>query len=154
MVRGEKKVSFAACPSGKLYLTSTSTKVIFTNTKKFFRKQKKKRAVLLSAPPHCRIFFQIHHNTWMINMHFRHLEFRNTYFWEKKNGVETVKPKFSMDTLSDNIDNAKSCQRKRFILQFAAGVFLSNWQEERIFGVWVVNQSAPSAFPTILVYDD
>ena len=38
----------------------------------------------------------------------------------KKNGVETVKPKFSMDTLSDNVDNAKSCQRKRFILQFAA----------------------------------
>ena len=42
MVRGEKKVSFAACPSGKLYLTSTSPKVIFTRLKKFFRKQKKK----------------------------------------------------------------------------------------------------------------
>ena len=95
----------------------------------------------------------------MINMHFRHLEFRNIFFWEKKNGVETVKPEYSMDKLSDNVGNAKSCQRKGFILQFAAGVFLSNWQEEwdekqRIFGVWVVNQSAPSTFPTILVYDD
>ena len=46
----------------------------------------------------------------MINMHFR----------RKKNGVETVKPKFSMDTLNDNVDNAKSCRWKRFILQFAA----------------------------------
>ena len=25
-----------------------------------------------------------------------------------------------MDTLNDNVDNAKSCQWKRFILQFAA----------------------------------
>ena len=55
----------------------------------------------------------------MINKYFRHLELRNTFF-EKKNGVETVKPKLSMDTLSDNVDNTKSCQRKRFILQFAA----------------------------------
>ena len=39
---------------------------------------------------------------------------------EKKNGVETVKPKFSMDTLNDNVGNAKSCRWKRFILQFAA----------------------------------
>ena len=31
-----------------------------------------------------------------------------------------MKPKLSMDTLSDNVDNTKSCQRKRFILQFAA----------------------------------
>ena len=31
-----------------------------------------------------------------------------------------MKPKFSMGTLSDNVDNAKSCQRKLFILQFAA----------------------------------
>ena len=56
----------------------------------------------------------------MINKHFRHLELRNTFFEKKKKGVETVKPKFSMDTLSDNVDNTKSCQRKRFILQFAA----------------------------------
>ena len=42
MVRGEKKVSFAAYPSGKLYLTSISPKAIFTATKKIFRKQKKK----------------------------------------------------------------------------------------------------------------
>ena len=45
-----------------------------------------------------------------------------------------MKPKFSMDTLNDNVENAKSCQWKRFILQFAAkinfnmGVFLSRWQ--------------------------
>ena len=31
-----------------------------------------------------------------------------------------MKPKFSMGTLSDNVDNAKSCQRKLFIIQFAA----------------------------------
>ena len=40
-----------------------------------------------------------------------------------------MKPKFSMDTLNDNVDNAKSCQWKRFILQFAAqfppGYFLA-----------------------------
>ena len=28
--------------------------------------------------------------------------------------------KTTMDTLNDNVDNAKSCQWKRFILQFAA----------------------------------
>ena len=43
-----------------------------------------------------------------------------------------MKPKFSMDILNDNVDNAKSCQWKLFILQFAAqfpaGVFLSRWQ--------------------------
>ena len=44
-----------------------------------------------------------------------------------------MKPKFSMDTLNDNVDNAKSCRWKRLILQFAAktifrGVFLSRWQ--------------------------
>ena len=44
MVRGEKKVNFAAYPSGKLYLTSISPKVIFADTKKFFRKQKKKKS--------------------------------------------------------------------------------------------------------------
>ena len=49
MVRGEKKVSSAACPAGKLYLTSTSPKVIFTRSKKFFRKQKKKE-------PFCSLF--------------------------------------------------------------------------------------------------
>ena len=31
-----------------------------------------------------------------------------------------MKPEFSMDTLNDNFDNAKSCQWKRFTLQFAA----------------------------------
>ena len=31
-----------------------------------------------------------------------------------------MKPKFSMDTLNDNVDNTKSCQWKHFILQFAA----------------------------------
>ena len=31
-----------------------------------------------------------------------------------------MKPKFSMDTLNDNVDNAKSCRWKRLILQFAA----------------------------------
>ena len=29
-------------------------------------------------------------------------------------------PKFSIDTLNDNVNNAKSFQWKRFILQFAA----------------------------------
>ena len=42
-----------------------------------------------------------------------------------------MKPKFSMDTLNDKVDNAKSCQWKHFILQFAAGVFLSRWQHRR-----------------------
>ena len=37
-----------------------------------------------------------------------------------KNDIETAKPKLLMDTLNDNVDNAKSCQWKRFILQFAA----------------------------------
>ena len=31
-----------------------------------------------------------------------------------------MKPKFSVDTLNDNVDNAKSCQWKRFILELAA----------------------------------
>ena len=54
--QGAKKVSFTACPSGKLYLTSTSPKVILTCPKNFFRKQNKKRVILLSALSHCRIF--------------------------------------------------------------------------------------------------
>ena len=33
--------------------------------------------------------------------------FRNTFF-ERKNDVKTMKQKFSMDTLNDNINNAKS----------------------------------------------
>ena len=55
----------------------------------------------------------------MINKHFSHLELRNTFLRKKKRhgNRETKVP---MDTLSDNVDNAKSCQRKRFILQFAA----------------------------------
>ena len=31
-----------------------------------------------------------------------------------------MKPKFSMDIVNDNVDNAKSCRWKRLILQFAA----------------------------------
>ena len=27
-------------------------------------------------------------------------------------------------------------------------------EKQRIFGVWVANQSAPSAFPSVLVYDN
>ena len=57
MVRGEKKVSFAACPSGKLYLTCTSPKVIFTRPKKFFRKQKKKNCFALDRRCHTVEFF-------------------------------------------------------------------------------------------------
>ena len=37
-----------------------------------------------------------------------------------------MKLEFSMDTLNDNFDNAKSCQWERFILQFAAKK-ISRW---------------------------
>ena len=41
-VQGAKKINFTACPSGKLSLTSTSPKVIFTSPKNFFREQNEK----------------------------------------------------------------------------------------------------------------
>ena len=57
----------------------------------------------------------------MINMHCRHFKIKkHISFEKKKNGVVTMKLEFSMDTLNDNFDNAKSCQWERFILQFAA----------------------------------
>ena len=84
-------------------------------------------AVLLSALPHCRIFSKSTTTREWLTCIWDTLQFRKTFF-KKKKGVETVKPKFSVDTLKDNVDNAKSCQWKRFILQFAAGVFLSRWQ--------------------------
>ena len=84
-------------------------------------------AVLLSALPHCRIFSKSTTTREWLTCIWDTLQFRKTFF-KKKKGVETVKPKFSVDTLKDNVDNAKSCQWKRFILQFAVGVFLSRWQ--------------------------
>ena len=53
-------------------------------------------------------------------MHCRHFKIKKHIFLSKNNGVETMKPEFSMDTLNDNVENAKSCQWKRFILQFSA----------------------------------
>ena len=47
-------------------------------------------------------------------------------FFTEKNG-----PKFSIDTLNDNVDNAKSFQWKCFILQFAAK---KNFPQEYFLG--------------------
>ena len=74
-------------------------------------------AVLLLALPYCRIFSKSTGTHEWLTCILDILQFRKTFFKRKKNGVETVKPKFSMDTLNNN---AKSCQWKRFILQFAA----------------------------------
>ena len=51
----------------------------------------------------------------MANIHLRHFKIYKNIVYEKKNG-----PKFSIDTLNENVDNAKSFQWKCFILQFAA----------------------------------
>jgi len=51
-----------------------------------------------------------------------------------------LRPKFSIDTLNDKVDNVKSFQWKHFILQFDAqknaGVFLSRWQGD----VYIINK--------------
>ena len=76
-------------------------------------------AVLLSALPHCRIFSKSTATREWLTCILDILQLRKT-FCKEKNCAETVKPKFSMDTLNDNVDNAKSCRWKRLILQFAA----------------------------------
>ena len=42
ILQGAKRVNFPACPLGKLELTSTSPKVIFTSPKNFFGEQNEK----------------------------------------------------------------------------------------------------------------
>ena len=68
-------------------------------------------AVLLSALPHCRIFSKSTATREWLTYTLDILKFET---------VETVKPRFSVDTLNDIVDDAKSCQWERFILQFAA----------------------------------
>ena len=55
-------------------------------------------AVLLSALPHCRIFSKSTATREWLTYTLDILKFRKT-FKKKKNGVETVKPRFSVDTL-------------------------------------------------------
>ena len=49
-------------------------------------------------------FFEHNPKTLHINIHLRHFEIKKDIFYEK-NG-----PKFSIDTLNDNINNTKSFQ--------------------------------------------
>ena len=65
-------------------------------------------AVLFSALPHCRIFPRSTATHEWLTYIWNILKFRRTFFY-KKNG-----PKFSLDTLNDNVDNAKSFQWKRW----------------------------------------
>ena len=90
---------------------------LFTSPEKCFRKQKKK-SFLLSALPHCRIFSKSTATREWLPCIVDILKLKTHFFEEKKkkNGVETMKPEFSMDTLNETVDNAKSSQRKRFQL--------------------------------------
>ena len=81
-------------------------------------------AVLLSALPHCRIFSKSTGTCEWLTCILNILQCRKIFFKRKKNGVETVKPKFPMDTLNNN---AKSCQK------FPEGVFLSRWQGKCLY---------------------
>ena len=122
---GCKEGRFTTCPLGKLYLTPTSLKVIFLPARKSSFASRKNK-LFCSQGCHIVEFF-LSPPQYVNDYH----AFRNTFF-ERKNDVKTMKQKFSMDTLNDNINNAKSypvtvlhspfCNQKKFPIR----VFLSS----------------------------
>ena len=71
-----------------------------------------------------------------------------------------LKSCFSIYQSSEIIQHEKMILTPHLILQWLQYFWaqipreLLRDEKQRIFGVWVANQSAPSAFSTVLVYDD
>ena len=110
---GQDDVKITGCKESQFYSLQAVTNIYWPESQFYLPKrvfsQAEKKELFYSRRCHTVEFQSTATREWLTCI----LE-------EKKNGVETVKPKFSMDTLNDNVGNAKSCRWKRFILQFAA----------------------------------